>query len=94
MPQYIASHLKDYKEYRELGNIFFLELNINKEIPFCFLFKKNDDENYKYLIYKKDSIITKINLEKNKPFDFTDLNDYIDEQINGSLFCHYINLIK
>ena len=95
LPQKLAKYFKDFTKYIELGNYFFSELDTDREIPYFFLFKKkNKDNNYCYLIFKDNNETKKINLDNGKKFDPDDLEDYINEQINGNLICHYMKLIK
>ena len=94
LPEYISKHLGGYSKYRELGNTFFLGLNVDKKLPFCFLFNKTGEKDYRYLIYYKGENIFKINLENGKAFNEKDSNDYINDQINNLLICHYIKLAK
>ena len=94
LPEYLLKHLKGYSKYRELGNTFFLGLNVEKKLPYCFLFNKKGENHYRYLIYYKEEKIIKINLENGKSFNEKDSNDYINDQMNNSLICHYIKLTK
>ncbi len=92
LPEYIGNHLKGYSKYRELGNTFFFGLNVEKKLPYCFLFDKKGENGYKYLIYYEKENIIKINLKNGKNFDENDSNDYINDQMNNLLNCHYIKL--
>ena len=92
LPNYISKHLQGYSKYRELGNTFFLGLNVEKKLPYCFLFNKKDDNDYRYLIYYKEEKIFKINLKNDTAFNEKDSNDYINDQMSNLLNCHYIQL--
>ena len=65
---------------------------MEKKLPFCFLFNKKGEKDYRYLIYYKGEKIFKINLKSGTAFDEKDSNDYIDDQMKNLLNCHYIKL--
>jgi len=94
LPKNIEIYFEGYTKYRELGNYFFSVPDIDREIPYFFLFNIKGENEYKYLIYKQESKIVKINLKNNKVFNPVDLNNYVDEQINGILVCHFMKLYK
>ena len=94
LPKILEKYFKEYTKFVELGNIFFSELVINREIPYFFLFKKKTIDKYCYLIYKNKNEIKKINLDNDNSFNIDDLENYINEQINGDLICHYMKLEK
>jgi hypothetical protein len=75
-----------------LGNTFILGLDVDKKLPNCFLFNKKGENDYRYLIYYKGKNIIKINLNNGTTFDEKDSNDYINDQMNNLLTCHYIKL--
>ena len=92
LPEYISKHLEGYSKYRELGNTFILGLDVDKNLPNCFLFNKKGENDYRYLIYYEGKNIIKINLNNGTTFDEKDSNDYINDQMNNLLTCHYIKL--
>ena len=94
LPKNIKIYFEGYTKYRELGNFFFSLPDINREIPYFFLFNLKGEDEYKYLIYKQESKIVKINLKNNSIFNPVDLNNYVEEQINGVLVCHFMKLHK
>lgn len=61
LPNELSTYFKDYTKYIELGNFFFFELNIEREIPYIFLYRIKDEQNYKFLIYNNKGVINKIN---------------------------------